>query len=151
MLKIKDGFKGERSLIIPKMIIDYMEQDPYCQLLYLTDIGYYPKARHHFRERNEPIPQYIFIYCSEGKGWYKYGNSRHEIGPNQYFVLPAGEPHSYGSDPKNPWSIYWFHFNGSVAARNAEGLQVPHTAEPSATSRISDRLSLFEEMLFTIS
>ena len=57
MLKIKDGFKGERSLIIPKMIIDYMEQDPYCQLLYLTDIGYYPKARHHFRERNEPIPQ----------------------------------------------------------------------------------------------
>ena len=63
MVKLKDGFTGERALVLPRIIVDKMEEDPLTSMLHITDIGYYPKAKHHFRERKEPINQYVFIYC----------------------------------------------------------------------------------------
>ena len=73
MVKLKDGFTGERALVLPRMIVDRMEEDPLTSMLHITDIGYYPKAKHHFRERKEPINQYVFIYCIDGAGWYRIG------------------------------------------------------------------------------
>ena len=61
MVKLKDGFTGERALVLPRIIVDKMEEDPLTSMLHITDIGYYPKAKHHFRERKEPINQYVFI------------------------------------------------------------------------------------------
>lgn len=150
MLKIKEGFNGERALVIPKMIIDYMEQDAFCRYLHITDIGYYPHARHHFRERVTPLSQYVFIYCVEGKGWYEINHSRHEISANQFFILPSGIPHSYGSDKNNPWTIYWMHFKGDMAGRYADGLDCTREILPSHNSRIQDRIGLFEEIFFTL-
>lgn len=66
MVKLKDGFTGERALVLPRIIVDKMEEDPLTSMLHITDIGYYPKAKHHFRERKEPINQYVFIYCIDG-------------------------------------------------------------------------------------
>ena len=68
MVKLKDGFTGERALVLPRIIVDKMEEDPLTSMLHITDIGYYPKAKHHFRERKEPINQYVFIYCIDGAG-----------------------------------------------------------------------------------
>ena len=59
MVKLKDGFTGERALVLPRMIVDKMEEDPLTSMLHITDIGYYPKAKYHFRERKEPINQYL--------------------------------------------------------------------------------------------
>lgn len=64
MVKLKDGFTGERALVLPRIIVDKMEEDPLTSMLHITDIGYYPKAKHHFRERKEPINQYVFILKS---------------------------------------------------------------------------------------
>lgn len=150
MIRIKDGFKGERSLVMPKMIIDYISRDPFCRNLYITDIGYYPHAMHHFRDRQVPVEEYVFIYCVEGSGWYQLGNVRHLIRANQFFVLPAGQPHSYGADPDNPWSIYWMHFKGESAHNYAEGLNEPREIVLTANSRIAERIKLFEEMLYTL-
>ena len=66
MIKLKDGFSGERALVLPQSIIQEMEKDALSSILHITDIGYYPKALHHFRERKEPICQFVFIYCIEG-------------------------------------------------------------------------------------
>ena len=44
MIKLKDGFSGERALVVPRMIIELMEKDPLVSMLHITDIGYYPKA-----------------------------------------------------------------------------------------------------------
>ena len=55
MVKLKNGFTGERALVLPRMIVDKLEEDPLTSMLHITDIGYYPKAKHHFRERKEPI------------------------------------------------------------------------------------------------
>ena len=54
MVKLKNGFTGERALVLPRMIVDKLEEDPLTSMLHITDIGYYPKAKHHFRERKEP-------------------------------------------------------------------------------------------------
>lgn len=111
-MKIKDGFKGEQSIILPKAIIKLMENDPLASSIYITDIGYYPKALHHYRNRKESIDQYVFIYCVDGKGWFEINGKHYNVERNQYFILPAGIPHTYAADENIPWTIYWIHFVG---------------------------------------
>ena len=86
MIKRKDGFSGERVLVLPQPIIREMEEDPISSILHITDIGYYPKAWHHFRERQEPITQFVFIYCIEGSGWYRTEGEEFQVTANQYFI-----------------------------------------------------------------
>ena len=44
MPRIKDGFKGERAIVLPAFLIEELKQDPLGSELYITDIGYYPHA-----------------------------------------------------------------------------------------------------------
>lgn len=150
MIKRKDGFSGERALVLPASIISEMKKDMLANTLHITDIGYYPRAEHHFRKREFSIPQYVFIYCVEGKGWFSVNNERCQITGNQCFILPANVPHSYGADKKDPWTIYWIHFRGELAAYYASRLLVPIDIKPSIYSRINGRLNLFEEIYHTL-
>ena len=149
MRKRKDGFDGERALVLPLSISKEMENDPIYRTLHITDIGYYPKANNHFRERSEPISQYVFIYCIEGAGWFSLNNEVHQVSRNQYFILPAGVPHKYGSDESNPWTIYWIHYKGKLASQFSSGLNYPIEIKPAVHSRISGRIDLFEEIFRT--
>ncbi|MDD2953206.1 MAG: AraC family transcriptional regulator [Parabacteroides sp.] len=146
MIKRKDGFSGERALVLPQSIIHEMEEDPISSILYITDIGYYPKAWHHFRERPEPISQFVFIYCIEGAGWYQIDGQEYAVTANQYFILPAGQPHAYGADESDPWTIYWIHFKGKFASHFAKQGIRPTEIKPSTHSRISNRIDMFEEI-----
>lgn len=150
MPKRKDGFSGERALVIPALIIREIEKNPLINALHITDIGYYPCAKHHFRKRETPISQYVFIYCVEGKGWFELNNEHHTIQGNQCFILPANRPHSYGADEKDPWTIYWIHFKGELAPHYASGLLTPIDIKPNIYSRINGRLNLFEEIYHTL-
>ena len=150
MVKLKDGFTGERALVLPRIIVDKMEEDPLTSMLHITDIGYYPKAKHHFRERKEPINQYVFIYCIDGAGWYRIGNQEYTVSANQYFILPAGVPHAYASDKSYPWTIYWIHFKGILAPFYAQEASRPMDIQPESHSRISTRINLFEEIFNTL-
>ncbi|MDE7345718.1 MAG: AraC family transcriptional regulator [Muribaculaceae bacterium] len=149
-MRIKSGFKGERSLVLPKVILDIMDKDPLSQILHVTDIGYYPKARHHYRRRETPIDQYIFIYCIEGRGWYEIDGIRYDVEENQYFILPAGMPHTYAASEDSPWTIYWAHFRGSYAKYFVASDHNPQTIAPSMDSGIFNRINLFEEVLNTL-
>ena len=151
MLKRKDGFTGERCIVLPKMIIEMEKQDPLVSSLYITDIGYYPVANFHYREREDPIEQNVLIYCVEGTGWYQIGQGkRQDVGANQYFILPAGIPHRYASSENHPWTIYWIHFCGNHASYYAEGAATPQSITPAMNSRINDRNHLFEDIYFTL-
>jgi len=149
-MKRKDGFSGQRALVLPNSVVHDMEKDPYLSILHITDIGYYPNAEHHFRSRAEPINQYVFIYCVEGEGWFELGQKKSMVCANQYFILPAGISHTYGSDEKKPWTIYWIHFKGKLASIFAKNLNHPIEIRPGIHSRISDRISLFEEIFRTL-
>lgn len=137
--------------MLPKMAIDLERTDPLASSLYITDIGYYPKAVGHYRERTEPIAQHVLIYCVEGAGWYRVDGEEHRVEADQYFILPAGRPHIYASDDRRPWTIYWVHFMGEHAGVYAEGALLPHDVKPGITSRISERGQLFEEIFATLS
>ena len=150
MVKRKDGFSGERALVLPQSIVQEMENDPFSSILHITDIGYYPKAWHHFRERKEPISQYVFIYCIEGAGWYRINGQEYTVNANQYFILPAGTEHTYGADDANPWTIYWIHFKGKLASHFAKQCARPIEIKPGLHSRISIRIDLFEEIFHTL-
>ena len=150
MIKRKDGFSGERALLLPLSVVQEMEKDALSSILHITDIGYYPKALHHFRERTEPISQFVFIYCIEGAGWFRVGEQEYAVKANQYFILPAGAPHAYGSDENNPWTIYWIHFKGKLASYFAGQAARPIEIKPSVQSRISNRNDLFEEIFRTL-
>ena len=150
MIKRKDGFSGERALVLPLSVVQEMEKDALSSILHITDIGYYPKALHHFRERTEPVSQFVFIYCIEGAGWFRVGEQECTVKTNQYFILPAGVPHAYGSDENNPWTIYWIHFKGKLASYFAGQASRPIEIKPSVQSRISNRNDLFEEIFRTL-
>lgn len=150
MLKLKERFNGERAIVLPKIIIEMLEKDPLASMLHITDIGYYPKAEHHYRERKEAISQYIFIYCIDGCGWFRINGNRYEVRANQYFILPAGIPHTYAADEATPWTIYWIHFKGALAPFYAQNAILPMNINPEAHSRISHRINMFEEIFQTL-
>lgn len=150
MGKLKDGFEGELSLVLPRMIVEMMENDQVTSVLHITDIGFYSKAFQHYRQRIDPIDQYILIYCVDGEGWYEIGNNRYSIKANQYFIIPAKASHAYGASLKNPWTIYWIHFKGTLASQYASHAIIPQTITQGNSSRIHIRHELFDEIYATL-
>ena len=157
MKKRKDGFMGERSIVLRPEIVELEARDPLASSLYVTDIGFYPSALYHYRERTEPIDEYVLIYCVSGSGWYRVGEKgsasakEYQVSANEYFILPAEVPHAYGCNEDNPWTVYWVHFQGEHAAVYAKGAQEPQRVMPNMQSRIYHRNSIFEEIFTTLS
>ena len=83
MIRMSDGFSGERSISLPDMIIRACENDGLLANLYITDIGFYPHAIYHYRKRQQGVAQYILIYCIKGSGWYHIRGKRHEVRENR--------------------------------------------------------------------
>jgi AraC family transcriptional regulator, arabinose operon regulatory protein len=151
MAKLKNGFLGERAIVLPAPIIEELRNDALGSLLHITDIGLYPKAEFHFRSRNkDEAKQYILIYCIEGNGWFEIDGVRQKVLQNHFFILPKGKAHAYGSNPNNPWTICWIHFDGEKAGFFSEGLDKPTSVSIEKDSRIEDRLHLFEEIYATL-
>lgn len=148
---MRDGFKGSRTLVIPRLLIKELDMDKFSSMLHVTDIGYYPVAALHKRVRNRGISQYILIYCTAGKGWYELDGKHFEVEANQCFILPAYKPHKYGASDKEPWSIYWIHFKGEFAPFFGEKFNTPFSIPPGRLSRISDRLQIFEDIYSALS
>ena len=156
MKKRKNGFQGERSIVLPPDVVELEAKDPLASSLYVTDIGYYPSAMYHFRERTEPIRQHVLIYCVSGSGWCRSGEKdalqakEYHVNANEYFILPAGIPHAYGASETDPWTVYWVHFQGEHASIYAKGAQQPQQVLPNLQSRIGHRNNIFEEIFTTL-
>lgn len=110
---LKEGFLGQKIIAFPKSILEQIRTNPISKKFYISDLGYYPVANHHYRFRKKGAKEYIFIYCTKGKGEITIENKRTSINPNHFFIIPKNTRHEYKADDANPWSIYWFHFNGS--------------------------------------
>lgn len=106
------GFKNERLIVIPPKKIRKFLSHPLLKKLYITDIGFFPRAINHYRERDKGSKQNILIYCTQGKGFIRIKNKKYEINKNSILFIPKETPHIYGTDSNNPWDIYWGHFSG---------------------------------------
>lgn len=147
IMKSKDEFNGERAFVLPPGCVEAMESHPLSALLHLTEIGYYPNAAYHYRSRQEPINQYVMIYCKSGSGWLEFEGYRYEVGSGSYFVLPPGQPHSYGAGGNEPWSIYWLHFKGSAANQYFIPETGPRIMKPALTARSGASIEMLDEIM----
>ena len=147
MLKKKEGFVGQRSYVLPGELKKLVAVHPLCESLYITDIGYYPKAAFHDRERRKGSPQHILIYCVQGEGWYYLNDQKFSVKPNQAFILPADAAHRYGTDDQNPWTIYWLHFTGSRAHHFLHFLKQDVDPSPVTVSPQPERFQHFDDIL----
>ena len=104
---------GRQRIEIPKTILkSRVQANQVLKDLHICSIGYYPKAKDHYTYRKKGLPENFLFYCVDGHGRYQVGDQHHEVGPNEFFILPQNVEHSYGSNPDHPWSIYWIHFGG---------------------------------------
>ncbi len=145
-MKKEEGFPGQISFVIPDKIVSSLEDNPLIEDLYITDIGYYPKAQFHFRNRPSGSSQFILIYCTDGEGEIHVNQKIHNIASGHFFIIPAGIAHSYHADKRNPWSIYWIHFSGWKSAGFFKYSNQCISIELGKTSRKDDRLGLFWEI-----
>lgn len=127
---------------------DYVEH-PQVRRLYLTDIGFFPHADRHYRERKEGIEEYIFIYCMEGQGEIQMWDGQTFIlKENQAFCIPRFCGHKYYACREDPWTILWVHFKGEdCSLYPLEERQVVSFLSKSAASRMQ---FLFELLLRTL-
>lgn len=112
----KDGFQGQKAVIIPRSVLNNKcSTHPLIRKLYITDVGYYPKARYHYRERLHGTDQHILIYCHEGEGSMIIDKQEYKISPGDFYLIPALTRHTYAANADNPWTIFWIHFKGECA------------------------------------
>ncbi len=112
-LRLKDGFPGEIMYVVPRPMLEKARSHPLVSPLTPTDIGWFPSARFHYRERPSGAPEHILIYCTDGKGWFEIDGVRHGLASNQGLIIPRQQPHVYGAVLDDPWSIHWVHFVGA--------------------------------------
>ncbi|WP_270087510.1 AraC family transcriptional regulator [Sphingobacterium sp. SYP-B4668] len=108
----KVGFDGELCLVVPPIVVKQNSIAKISGNFYISDIGYYPKAKNHYRQRETGCAEHILIHCVDGKGEVWIGKSFYRIQANNYVVIPAHTPHTYQADTHDPWTIYWIHFGG---------------------------------------
>ncbi len=108
----RDGFPGERMIVLPTESFQDYAEHPLVRRLYLTDVGYFPHAEHHYRERKGGAEEYIFMYCMEGSGTIVVEGKDYALNQNEAFCIPRFRRHSYYADESNPWSILWVHLKG---------------------------------------
>lgn len=146
----KEGFKGQKAIVLPSKVISDCGEAPLVKTLFITDIGFYPKAQFHFRKRAVGISQHILIYCVDGRGWVRLRDQEYEVHAGQYFVVPAETIHQYGSDENDPWSIYWLHFKGTSASEHSQVLTRQGTRFVNTVKFSEDRIRLFDSMYSTL-
>lgn len=141
MLRIKNGFKGQRLTVYPHYAVGNRRRPS----VRLQSMGYFPKAAHHYVERPQGRGEYILIWVTDGEGWFSLDGVNYKVRKHQYFMLPPDRGHAYGSSEDNPWTIYWFHFTGEdahLAYEKGKGLRTfPEDG------RIQEISKLFEELL----
>jgi len=150
-IRKKEGFQGQRAIIIPKRIISTQcEKNEIISPLYITDIGYYPKAKFHYRERSQGADQHILIYCIEGKGTVKIGKTVYSIHADDFLIIPSHTPHQYAADPNDPWTIYWIHFKGCTSASIVDLALARFNGHKGFVNYNEERIHLFKNLYDTL-
>lgn len=142
-----EGFPGQRIVVLPRSVVVHAQQQPLTAGLIPTDCGYFPRAAGHHRERRTGVPEAIFIFCVKGAGWADLGGTRHALRAGEVLVIPPHQPHAYGADETNPWTIHWFHARGSLLAGFLHELNVSPDHPAVFLGDHQPVLAIFEEVL----
>jgi AraC-like DNA-binding protein/mannose-6-phosphate isomerase-like protein (cupin superfamily) len=147
MIKKRDGFQGQKAIVLPgKIISDLCMENQILQGIHVTDIGYYPKAKHHFRRRLHGTNENILIHCVEGKGTAVVDKRQYQLRPDSFLIIPVGSAHSYAADAQDSWTIYWMHFKGQAAPSIVDTIIRQLNGHLGSVHFQQKRIHLFEEI-----
>ena len=151
MERKKEGFDGQRAIVIPrKILVKYCSTNTMIAGAYITDIGYYPKAKYHYRERAHGSEQHILIYCQEGKGTVQINEEEYQLKPGEFIVIPMGLSHNYAADETTPWTIFWIHFKGDITTGLIEDFRLKNGSYKSSVDHNDKRIHLFEDLYLNL-
>ena len=135
MTQKSSGYNKVLLIEVPQSIRDKCLELPLIKALFITKMGFCAKVHPHFYQRPHGINQVIFVYCPTGKGYiHLLGAAKVELNAGDLLIIPRNVPHFCSPDLQDPWSIYWFHLDGSYAdeivqAFRAEQNGVPRTVQ----------------------
>jgi AraC-like DNA-binding protein len=138
-IRRSDGFRNEIFFVLPHDFLMEQSQEALLEPLRVTDIGYFPKADHHDRERTDGCDTAILLYCRDGWGHVRLGNEpEFMLHAGQAAFIPPSTPHRYRASLEQPWSVYWVHLSGTMIPRYAPwlGTHNPVTVHPQADGDI---------------
>jgi AraC family transcriptional regulator, arabinose operon regulatory protein len=147
MESVKEGFLGQRIIVLPKKIVSTIKKNQLIDKLYFTDIGFFPNASHHHVERKNGSRQHILIYCYKGEGIITFEDKTIGLSANTYYIIPPGVAHEYYARDTNPWSIYWIHFTGSQAELLYTKFWLQYTNCAPLLALEERRISLFDHFM----
>ncbi len=142
-----EGFPGQRIVVLPRTVAARARRQPLLTNLFPTDVGYFPRARGHWRERPAGVDQAIFIYCTKGAGWCEIKGKQHKVHPGELLVVPPNTAHVYGADESRPWTIHWFHAQGNLVGAFLNELEITVDHPVVYIGDDAQLLALFEEVL----
>lgn len=142
-----EGFRGQRIVVLPRTVAARARHQPLLTGVFPTDVGYFPRARGHLRERPAGVDQAIFIYCTRGAGWCEIKGKQHKVHPGELLVVPPNTAHVYGADETSPWSIHWFHAQGNSVGAFLNELEITVDHPVVYIGDDAQLLALFEEVL----
>lgn len=149
---LRDGFVGQRMFVLPRPAVLVALGQPATNRLLVTDVGVFPRASRHGRNRPYGAAQHALLVCTGGSGWCRTPSGKFKIRRGDAVVLPAKVEHQYGASAEDPWTLWWMHFVGSDAAElaqtalSAAGGPVSHLRDPtpvaSLLARVLDAMEL---------
>ena len=102
-------------LLTPAFMLSKLALHPLTRECYPTAMGFYPRAVDHRMQRQRHDDN-LLIYCVEGAGSIESPDGPGAVRAGQVLLLPQGVAHRYAADPRDPWTIYWVHYQGSSTA-----------------------------------
>lgn len=141
-----EGFPGQRIVVLPRSVVAQARRHPLLTGILLTDVGFFPRARGHLRERPTGVDQAIFIHCAKGAGWCEIKGQRHQVQAGGLLVVPPNTPHVYGADGRRPWTIRWFHVQGDLVGAFLDELEISADHPTIHIGNNAQLSALFEEV-----
>ena len=126
--RLREGFAGQEMFVIPRPVLAEARRHPLVRSICPTDIGWYPQARFHYRDRPDGAEQDHLMMCVGGSGCVSVDGQLHELRSGQLLIIPRNRRHTSWASDETPWSLFWMHYMGDDADYFLE--RMPGTAVP---------------------
>lgn len=145
--QLREGFAGQDMYVIPRPILGHACRHPLVRSVYPTDIGWFPSASYHYRERRQGAGQDHLMMCTGGHGYAEIGGQRAHLKKGEMLIIPRDVPHVYWAAEDLPWSIYWMHFLGEDTDYYVERMPRQGQPVPVAPDALDEAVRLFRGCL----
>lgn len=126
--------------LTPAFMLNKLARHPLTRECYPAAMGYYPLAREHRMERQRHDDN-LLIYCADGRGHASTPDWSGAVASGDLLLLPQGVAHRYQADSREPWTIYWVHFQGSSTAIFNQYLGYREAGSPISRVGVSPQLA----------